>query len=140
MSIVDSCLDGCYYGLFLFFKQKTAYAMRISDWSADVCSSDLELDRLGDRFDAGLEQDHAGGDAGGDDQDQDQKDDRCFHTIASLHFFAVGVQAVGGFGQDRKSVVSGKSVSVRVELGGRRIIKQKQHTHTIQRKNEYKNE
>src|SRR3546814_2039607 len=28
---------------FVFFKQKTAYEMRISDWSSDVCSSDLEL-------------------------------------------------------------------------------------------------
>src|SRR3546814_20770524 len=27
--------------IFLFFKQKTAYDMRISDWSSDVCSSDL---------------------------------------------------------------------------------------------------
>src|SRR3546814_18631242 len=29
--------------LFFFFKQKTAYEMRISDWSSDVCSSDLQL-------------------------------------------------------------------------------------------------
>src|SRR3546814_9216969 len=29
--------------LFFFFKQKTAYEMRISDWSLDVCSSDLLL-------------------------------------------------------------------------------------------------
>src|SRR3546814_2132527 len=28
-------------GLLFFFKQKTAYEMRISDWSSDVCSSDL---------------------------------------------------------------------------------------------------
>src|SRR3546814_9728104 len=28
-----------------FFKQKTAYELRISDWSSDVCSSDLEDDR-----------------------------------------------------------------------------------------------
>src|SRR3546814_6824758 len=28
---------------FFFFKQKTAYEMRISDWSSDVCCSDLEL-------------------------------------------------------------------------------------------------
>src|SRR3546814_2283981 len=28
-------------GVFFFFKQKTAYEMRISDWSSDVCSSDL---------------------------------------------------------------------------------------------------
>src|SRR3546814_4528254 len=30
---------------FFFFKQKTAYEMRISDWSSDVCSSDLVRDR-----------------------------------------------------------------------------------------------
>src|SRR3546814_6730580 len=29
------------YYCFFFFKQKTAYEMRISDWSSDVCSSDL---------------------------------------------------------------------------------------------------
>src|SRR3546814_2661672 len=29
------------FGFFFFFKQKTAYEMRISDWSSDVCSSDL---------------------------------------------------------------------------------------------------
>src|SRR3546814_16189460 len=34
MSVLDCC------GVF-FFKQKTAYEMRISDWSSDVCSSDL---------------------------------------------------------------------------------------------------
>src|SRR3546814_10085516 len=32
--------------LFFFFKQKTAYEMRISDWSSDVCSSDLGDDRV----------------------------------------------------------------------------------------------
>src|SRR3546814_1766957 len=30
-----------FYSFFFFFKQKTAYEMRISDWSSDVCSSDL---------------------------------------------------------------------------------------------------
>src|SRR3546814_1189292 len=30
-----------YLAIFFFFKQKTAYYMRISDWSSDVCSSDL---------------------------------------------------------------------------------------------------
>src|SRR3546814_1424876 len=33
----------CYYLCVFFFKQKTAYEMRISDWSSDVCSSDLPL-------------------------------------------------------------------------------------------------
>src|SRR3546814_6286908 len=31
-----------FYFFFFFFKQKTAYEMRISDWSSDVCSSDLD--------------------------------------------------------------------------------------------------
>src|SRR3546814_6393984 len=31
----------CFVGIFFFFKQKTAYGVRISDWSSDVCSSDL---------------------------------------------------------------------------------------------------
>src|SRR3546814_3359684 len=31
----------CLLFIFFFFKQKTAYEMRISDWSSDVCSSDL---------------------------------------------------------------------------------------------------
>src|SRR3546814_18571782 len=35
MYVVEFCLYIC------FFKQKTAYEMRISDWSSDVCSSDL---------------------------------------------------------------------------------------------------
>src|SRR3546814_8860535 len=30
------------FSYFFFFKQKTAYEMRISDWSSDVCSSDLQ--------------------------------------------------------------------------------------------------
>src|SRR3546814_3346783 len=33
---------------FFFFKQKTAYEMRISDWSSDVCSSDLYETRIDD--------------------------------------------------------------------------------------------
>src|SRR3546814_13234796 len=35
-----------YYWCFFFVKQKTAYEMRISDWSSDVCSSDLRPLRL----------------------------------------------------------------------------------------------
>src|SRR3546814_1244099 len=33
----------CLYYYVFFFKQKTAYEMRISDWSSDVCSSDLSI-------------------------------------------------------------------------------------------------
>src|SRR3546814_6782750 len=34
-----------YREVFFFFKQKTAYELRISDWSSDVCSSDLAAAR-----------------------------------------------------------------------------------------------
>src|SRR3546814_7538250 len=42
MKLVRAYL-GCFAGMlwFFIFKQKTAYEMRISDWSSDVCSSDL---------------------------------------------------------------------------------------------------
>src|SRR3546814_5697956 len=40
MLIVYGLLLSCGY-CFFFFKQKTAYEMRISDWISDVCSSDL---------------------------------------------------------------------------------------------------
>src|SRR3546814_18491077 len=102
-----------------FFKQKTAYELRISDWSSDVCSSDLSC--------------------GGHDQTRRR---RPFHPGAVLRAHSPQIPRAehhlepaeschahgwteGGAvaRQDRKSVVSGKSVSVRVDLGGRRIIK-----------------
>src|SRR3546814_1355319 len=36
--------------IFFFFKQKTAYEMRISDWSSDVCSSDLVTELYADQM------------------------------------------------------------------------------------------
>src|SRR3546814_12992759 len=47
------CLLVLFHVFFFFFKQKTAYEMRISDWSSDVCSSDLfgelgEIDAAGE--------------------------------------------------------------------------------------------
>src|SRR3546814_10542651 len=42
LGVFCSLVLGLFLGLvFFFFKQKTAYEMRISDWSSDVCSSDL---------------------------------------------------------------------------------------------------
>src|SRR3546814_7589238 len=41
-SVISGCLVlDCVCSFFFFFNQKTAYEMRISDWSSDVCSSDL---------------------------------------------------------------------------------------------------
>src|SRR3546814_2647852 len=52
--------------LFFFFKQKTAYEMRISDWSSDVCSSDL-VERGGHRRVSAADR---GGDAVAEDERQ----------------------------------------------------------------------
>src|SRR3546814_3334515 len=44
MFFVSICVSSFFvvvFCCFFFFKQKTAYEMRISDWSSDVCSSDL---------------------------------------------------------------------------------------------------
>src|SRR3546814_10638314 len=40
------CILSVLIFIIFFFKQKTAYEMRISDWSSDVCSSDLDFDPL----------------------------------------------------------------------------------------------
>src|SRR3546814_10307853 len=52
--IMYECLYNVYAWLVcvrvFFFKQKTAYEMRISDWSSDVCSSDLRFHLRGDRL------------------------------------------------------------------------------------------
>src|SRR3546814_19293109 len=92
--------------IFFFFKQKTAYEMRISDWSSDVCSSDLH--RVGKQA----------GDGGLARARRTPEDDR--------GEAAGGDHAADRPLRDRKSVVKGKSVTVRVDLGGRRIIKKKQ--------------
>src|SRR3546814_14470389 len=101
----------------LFFKQKTAYEVRISDWSSDVCSSDLDLFRrqmiepdrrhpLDAEFSCRLQnprvRDHSIIGINEDRRDEVELDEA-----------------------DRKSVVSGTRVSVRVDLGGRRIINKK---------------
>src|SRR3546814_2278809 len=39
----NCCIAYKLFDVCFFFKQKTAYEMRISDWSSDVCSSDLVL-------------------------------------------------------------------------------------------------
>src|SRR3546814_11121342 len=120
--------------------------MRISDWSSDVCSSDLllSLPRGGDSR-------RRGGRRSGRGQGHDRhRLDR--HRRRRWHLFVLGVHPsllhpslfrwrIGGGGfivsraeegdleavrpADRKSVVEGKRVYVRVDLGGRRIIKKK---------------
>src|SRR3546814_20125474 len=59
-----------YFVVIFFFKQKTAYEMRISDWSSDVCSSDLPCHEQG------------GQQKPGDDAGDEQLDDRFFGQYA----------------------------------------------------------
>src|SRR3546814_6280042 len=121
---------------FFFFKQKTAYEMRISDWSSDVCSSDL----IGHLLVVGRAViEVAGADLLFDAADAvhqarrtrlDPRPRELFITRIGQQRFALGRKLVMELDRkrrviDRKSVVSGKSVSVRVDLGGRRIIKKK---------------
>src|SRR3546814_2917738 len=56
--IVYSSIDVYVFLFFFFFKQKTAYEMRISDWSSDVCSSDL-MAQIPVEQDAAYIEDHA---------------------------------------------------------------------------------
>src|SRR3546814_6029254 len=58
----------CVLSIFFFFKHKTAYELRISDWSSDVCSSDLDdrTDAFGDRVLDRMAHASGHGDAGDD--------------------------------------------------------------------------
>src|SRR3546814_19087664 len=98
------------YSLFFLFKQKTAYEMRISDWSSDVCSSDLGAISFLSPCVLPL--------VPGITAEKKSKPGKLRQGAAvSIEGLTPGVAY-----KDRKSVVSGKSVSVRVDLGGRRII------------------
>src|SRR3546814_12617183 len=92
-----------------------AYEMRISDWISDVCSSDLSAcSALGAAFvvaDAGST---VSASRNACPSSPTSEDEGSSSPSSSLIFVVR---------PDRKSVVQGKSVSVRVDLGGRRIIK-----------------
>src|SRR3546814_16130892 len=101
----------------LFFKQKTAYEMRISDWSSDVCSSDPAHRRRGGSCRRRRPRAPEGRTS--------------FQPVSSSSVAASRDRRCRECGdkEDRKSVVEGKRVSVRVDLDGRRIM-QKQRTST----------
>src|SRR3546814_15733636 len=105
--------------------------MRISDWSSDVCSSDLQAEHLalGNRQADLLD----GVQRAAVARQEGILQHEAHAQVLRLHQRpAGGLAAIASLPQpvraDRKSVVSGKSVSVRVDLGGRRIIKTKKIT------------
>src|SRR3546814_12606837 len=118
-----------------FFKQKTAYEMRISDWSSDVCSSDLRASglktavcgffailRASDRIAPRAKASEGNCEAAG------FSSTACVTSpgVTLLHIIR-NRQAGRIVHRDRKSVGKGESVSVRVDLGGRRLIKKKRY-------------
>src|SRR3546814_8460519 len=112
----------CFWFFVFFFKQKTAYEMRISDWSSDVCSSDLEQADSGHRVRepvpgrhrAQVQRRHL----------QQRRADLEPHLLLELPG-AEGRRQADRRPGARKSVVEGKGVSVRVDTGGSSIIKKK---------------
>src|SRR3546814_13610025 len=99
--------------MFFFFKQKAAYEMRMSDWSSDVCSSDL-----GGTLSPGT--------ASANSRASVPSSDAGSGKGTDMNILLVG--SGGREHADRKSVVWRQSVSVRVDLGGRRFIK---HTNIV---------
>src|SRR3546814_15194277 len=144
--------------IFFFFKQKRAYEMRISDWSSDVCSSDLtnvgggrwprcpkrcrrrtatQSRRRARAADARLQPPMKVSNSSFTFSTTmtdaiTQASDASHGAITKRPIFSRSVtkrtSGITAHGRDRKSVVEGKSVSVRVDLGGRRTI-QKEKTH-----------
>src|SRR3546814_16623236 len=96
--------------------------MRISDWSSAVCSSDLAICIVATLLYPATPSAPHTSPAGPEVRATQSRP-------ARLVGQRIEIRPPAYTGLDRKSVVSGKSVSVRVDLGGRRILqKKRQHT------------
>src|SRR3546814_16639230 len=103
--------------------------MRISDWSSDVCSSDLIAPSPLELSDRLVEVHQPLSRYYTLDRDvvvplPEQSQDGALAIVGGCH------RGMPALPRDRKSVVQGKRVSVRLDLGGRRIIKKKQKNTT----------
>src|SRR3546814_13728309 len=122
-----------------FFKKKTAYEMRISDWSSDVCSSDLlGLEQLGDDGNRGIESGRALLDEFADGLGHPA------HLECAEHDHDGGAGGImtprsqherSSFPRRSEERRVGKSVSVRVDHGGGHIIKKKKKIRRWQKLN-----
>src|SRR3546814_12081196 len=108
--------------------------MRISDWSSDVCSSDLGglLGRVAQEVLAEHEA------AVLKPAQADQESERACAARQARGFSVDESQRIQRQPGDRTRVVSGKSGAVRVDLGGRRIIKKKHETTDTQQIKQHK--
>src|SRR3546814_9190144 len=112
--------------MYFFFKQKTVYELLISDWSSDVCSSDLLVgegraghgDALVELLGHDAELSPVRGDPAPVAPARRPVGDLVLQYQQRLVDAVVAVVQ-----RERKSVVFGKGVKVRVFLGGRRLLK-----------------
>src|SRR3546814_15094300 len=125
---------------FFFFKQKTAYEMRISDWSSDVCSSDLADAHKPSRTAAArpaprtarraprpptAPDKRAPGTAARRADDRDSRAARSRRRTASTGWRAPAASTTSPSRAttNRTHIVEGKSASVSVDLGGGHVIR-----------------
>src|SRR3546814_17742367 len=118
-----------------FFKQETAYEMRIRDWSSDVCSSDLEAGKNEDASADHASMNHAAMDHAAMGHaapgNASMQMDHSMHGASGVNAMVshpaseTGNPAVRS--EERRV---GKECVIRVTLGGRRIIKKKNQQHT----------
>src|SRR3546814_19140747 len=125
------------FSLVFFFKQKTAYEMRISYWSSDVCSSDLAARasrRRGRTIVRARKSDRRMEMTKAIASTMPRRSrsartvrvmSRVFSVASSIGLPGPRATAAELMGVDRKSVVEGQRGSGRVDLGGRRLIKKK---------------
>src|SRR3546814_19014458 len=122
--------------VFFFFKQKTAYEMRISDWSSDVCSSVLAISEApripietpkltGSINLTGARIDDIVLPTYNQTLKKDSPPVRLFSLSGTKDRYFGGFGWTGDGLKDRKGVVWGKWGSVRVGLGGRRCFNNK---------------
>src|SRR3546814_19281496 len=128
--------------IYFFFKQKTAYEIRIRDWSSDVCSSDLPppcrgrhrkkrpKTRHGKIWHAPCDGACNGQGTSGGFPPPSRKDEKRWNrkppiSSAARIPYSGFARAGAEFSADRTSVGQGQGVSVRVELGGGQDIKKK---------------
>src|SRR3546814_17752636 len=108
--------------------------MRISDWSSDVCSSDLEDG--GGRADENHRQEQRPVAKAHDQAEEVDRQQEIEPERLRMLDQPAERRADGGIhypGQDRQSVGQGKSVSVSVDLGGGRLLKKKTKQNIRQR-------
>src|SRR3546814_14176314 len=111
-----------------FFRQKTAYEMRISDWSSDVGSSDLATEWLAQRLEGLRSQVRDSERAAELFRSTPGLQSSAGTKINEQQLSELHAQLILARATDRKSAVWGMSVSVRVDRGGRRIVKKKYRT------------